>query len=218
MPDVIVGVVAVVAGALFCFRGYLAMRVIIPIWGTFVGFVLGAGLVAGFAGEGFLGSALAWVVGLATALVFGSLSYLYYEVSVLITMSAIGFALGTSLMVALGIRWSWLVVLVGVLVGTLLAVVAIVADVPMALLAVLTAFAGASAMVGGLMLVLGVVSTSDFDPDLTAQRPTDEWWWYALYGGLAVAGVIVQLVSAASLRGSMRESWADAGGRELRTG
>ena len=34
MKDIVVGVLAVLVGALFCFRGWLAMRVVIPIWGA----------------------------------------------------------------------------------------------------------------------------------------------------------------------------------------
>ena len=45
MQDVVVGLLAIAVGALFAFRGYFAMRVIIPIWGAFAGFMLGAGLV-----------------------------------------------------------------------------------------------------------------------------------------------------------------------------
>mgnify|MGYP006199470863 CR=1 FL=1 len=115
MGDVVLGILAVLIGLLFCFRGYLAMRLVIPVWGAFAGFMLGAGLVASFADEGFLASALGWLVGAGVAVLFALLAYLYYEVSVLLAMAAIGFAIGTSVMVALGVTWSWLIVLVGVL-------------------------------------------------------------------------------------------------------
>ncbi len=45
MNDILFGTLAVLIGAVFCFRGYFAMRIIIPIWGAFAGFVLGAGVV-----------------------------------------------------------------------------------------------------------------------------------------------------------------------------
>ena len=44
MRDVVFGLMAVVVGITFCFRGYLTMRVVIPMWGAFSGFALGAGL------------------------------------------------------------------------------------------------------------------------------------------------------------------------------
>lgn len=216
MQDVLVGLLAVVVGLAFCLRGYLAMRVIIPIWGAFTGFVLGAGLVASFADEGFLASVLGWVVGAAVALLFGALAYLYYEVSVLVGMAAIGFALGTGVMVALGVTWSWLIVLVGVVVGVLLAAVAMLGDLPMVILTILTALAGASTTVFGLMLLFGVVSVSDLTSPATTQRLDDDWWWYVVYVVLALVGIGAQISSTARLRASLRQAWQDSGGRELR--
>ncbi len=215
MGDIALGVVAILVGLFFCFRGYLAMRVVIPIWGAFAGFMLGAGLVASFANEGFLASVLGWVVGAVVGLLFALFAYLYFEISVFIVMGAIGFALGTSVMAVLGVTWSWLIVLVGVAVGMVLAAIAIVADMPMAILTVLTAFGGANVAVVGLMLVFGVLSVADFDSTTTTQSLDDDWWWYAIYLGLAVLGMIAQLRSTASMRASLREAWADSGGREL---
>jgi hypothetical protein len=217
VSDVVVGLLVIVVGAVFCFRGALALRVVIPIWGALAGFLFGAGLVASITDEGFLSSVLGWLVGVAVALVFGGIAYLYYEVSVLLAMSAIGFALGTSAMVALGVRWTWVVVLVGVVVGALLAFVAIAADLPMMLLTVLSAMAGSSAVVAGLMLLFGVVSTDDFDSAATTEVLDDDWWWYGLYVLLALAGVVAQVRATARLRATLRDSWSDAGGRELRS-
>ena len=217
MSDVLVGILAVVIGVGFCFRGYLAMRVIIPFWGAFAGFMLGAGLVDAFDDTGFLATLLGWVVGAVFAVVFGLLAYLYYEVAVVIGMSAIGFALGTGAMVALGVTWSWVIILVGVGVGALLAVIAIVADLPMAILSVLTATGGATVIVAGLMLILGVVELEEFDSAATTQRLADDWWWYAIYIALVVAGLVSQMRSTMALRQSLRESWAASGGKHLRT-
>ena len=107
MDDILVGIIALIVGLVFCFTGYFAMRVVIPIWGGFAGFMLGAGLVDNFTDEGFLATALGWVVGIALALLFALLAYFYYEISVVIAMAAIGFTIGSTVMVALGVTWSW---------------------------------------------------------------------------------------------------------------
>jgi hypothetical protein len=216
VQDVIVGLLAVAVGALVCFRGYLAMRIIIPIWGAFAGFALGAGFIDNITGDGFLRSAMGWIVGLLVALAFWALAYLYYEVSVLIAMGAIGFALGSSLMVALGATWSWLIVLVGVLVGTLLAVVAIVGDFPTVLLTVLTALAGASTVVFGVMLLSGTLDTVEFESSAVTDHLADDWWWFALYIVLAVIGMVAQLRFVGRLRASLRDEWSSSGGKQLR--
>ncbi len=205
MNDIVVGIIAVLTGAVFCFRGYLAMRLVIPLWGAFAGFMLGAGLVSGDAG--FLGNALGWLIGLAMAVVFGVIAYLYYEVSVVIGMMAIGFTLGTSLMVALGVTWSWVIVFSGVALALALAFVAIVGDLPMVLLTVLTALAGASTIVAGLMLLFGTVDLEDFDIATTTEYVADDWWWFVIYGGLVVAGVIAQFTDVDRRRETLRQAW-----------
>jgi hypothetical protein len=217
MEDVVVGVIAILIGALFCFRGWLMLRILIPIWGAFAGFLLGAGLVASIGNAGFLSTVLGWVVGVAVALVFALIAYLYYEVSVVVAMAAIGFSIATTALVALGVTWSWVLILAGVLLAVLLAFVAIVGDLPMVILAVLSAMAGASTIVGGAMLVLGVVDLADFTSEATTQRLDDDWWWYAIYVVLVIAGILAQMRAVGRFTASMRQSWREAGGRELRT-
>ena len=182
------------------------MRLVIPLWGAFAGFMLGAGLVSGDAG--FLGNALGWAVGFGLAIVFGLVAYLYYEVSVIIGMMAIGFVLGTSLMVALGVTWSWVIVLSGVVLAAVLAFVAIAGDLPMVLLTVLTALAGASTMVAGLMLLFGTFDTEDFDIGTTTEYVADDWWWFVIYGGLVVGGIVAQFTDVDRRRETLRQAWS----------
>ncbi|MFZ4810427.1 MAG: DUF4203 domain-containing protein [Ilumatobacteraceae bacterium] len=216
MKDVLIGLVAIVVGAMFCYRGYLAMRLIIPIWGAFAGFALGAGIVDAITGDGFLVGVAGWVTGVAIAVLFAGLAYLYYEVSVLIGMAAIGFVLGSSVMVALGVTWSWVIIIVGVAVGTLLAALAIIADLPMVLLTVLTAAAGASTVVTGLMLLTNTLSTGDLST-VTPETIDDGWWWYATYGVLMLTGIVAQIRVIESMTASVRSAWGHDGGRQLST-
>jgi hypothetical protein len=208
VEDLLVGVVAVIIGGGLCFRGYAALRVVIAVWGAFAGFVLGAGVVAGATGEGFLASALAWAVGLVVAAAFGLLAYAYYAISVLIGMSAIGFTLGTTAMVALGVTWSWVVVLVGIVVGALLAMLAIAGDLPKLILTLLGAFAGSSIAIGGILLVIGRLDRGDLaSTDTTAAL--DLWWgWTVAYVVLALAGLASQMRDVGARRGTLRDDWA----------
>lgn len=214
MKDILVGLVAVLVGSLFCFRGWLAMRVVIPIWGAFAGFVFGAGLIDAWFGDGFLRTALGWVVGFVFAAVFFFLAYLYFEIAVVLAMSFVGFAIGTALMTALGIGWNWVVVAVGLATGVALAWLAIVVNLPMGVLTVLTALGGASTIVGGVMLVFGTIDTDDFEASVT-EHAADNPWWYVLFGALVVAGIVSQIAFAERLRVTLRDAWADAGGRQF---
>ena len=207
MNDILLGLLCVAVGAVFCFRGYFAMRIIIPIWGAFAGFVLGAGIVSTGGDREFLSTALSWIVGLAVALVFGLIAYLYYEVAVFIGMISIGFVLGTSAMAFFGVTWSWLVILVGVITAAVLAFVAVVGDMPMVLLTVLTALAGSTVITTGLMLLFGAIDTTDFNENVTTKSVNDDWWWYATYIGLAIAGIISQFRANELREATLRAAW-----------
>jgi hypothetical protein len=74
VQDIVVGLVALAAGALFCFSGYRMFRLVIPIWGLFVGFGFGAGLVAAISGDRLLVAPLGWLLGLVTGLAFAALA------------------------------------------------------------------------------------------------------------------------------------------------
>lgn len=156
MGDVVIGLLAIVAGATLCFRGFLAMRILIPIWGALTGFSLGAGLVSAIAGDGYLSTATGWLVGFAVAIVVAGLAYLYYAIPIVMLMGSAGFLLGAGAMVALGVTWNWLVILIGVGCGVALAAFAIAVDLPMLVLVLVTAFAGAMAITSGILFRGGV--------------------------------------------------------------
>ncbi len=215
MEDILVGVLAVLVGVMLCFRGWIFLRTLIPFWGAFAGFFAGAGLVASFTNEGFLATAVGWMVGVAVALVFGLLAYLYYELSVIIAMGALGFAIATAVMVAMGVTWSWLIILIGLAAAIFLAFIAIAGDLPMVLLVIISAAGGATIAVGGFMLILGVIDLADFTSGATTQRVDEDWWWWAAYAFLAIAGIFAQFRVLDSVTATLREQWREAGGREL---
>lgn len=188
----ILGIAAIVVGLLFCTAGAIALRFVIAVWGAFVGFNLGAGLVAHFWDTGYLSTATGWVVGLVLAVGFAVIAYLYYAVAVLLATTSIGFALGAAFMGAVGVDWNWLVIVVAVLVGAILGFAAIVANLPRMLLVVLSSLGGASATVAGIMLVTGVLESADFEHSYVTEAIDQDWYWYALYLVLAIAGAVVQ--------------------------
>lgn len=207
MTDILLGLIALVTGLLFTFGGVYLMRIVIPIWGAFAGFAFGAGLVAEFADQHFLGSVLGWILGLVFAVVFGVLAYLFYAVAVVLAMGAIGFAIGSWLMVALGISWSWLIVFVAMAIAIVFAVVAVMTDMPVIVLIVLSAIGGAAVAVSGLMLMFGSIDTDTFTNGHFVTLVRDDWWWYLIYLVLAIVGLVAQSRSVASVRYTMREQW-----------
>lgn len=193
MTAVLVGLALVAVGLLLCLRGAVVLRVLITVWAALVGFLLGGSVVAASTGDTFLAGVLGVVVAVAVGLLLGAAAYVFYALAILVAMAAFGFALGTSLMVAVGVSWSWLVVTGGVVVGLALGALAVVGNLPMVVLVVLSALVGASTAVTGGMLVLGVVELEDLTVATTTEQLDDRWWWYAAYLALAGLGAVLQL-------------------------
>ncbi len=207
MADILLGLLAMIAGGAMLFAGQFVLRLVIPIWGFFAGFAFGAGLVANFADERFLGTVLGWVLGLVFAVVFAVLAYLYYYVAVTLAMAAFGFAIGSGLIVALGIDWNWVAVLVGTVVGVILGLVSIFADVPAIVLVVFSSFAGAVGVVGGLMLLVGSLNSADFTRGDFTDTVENGWVWSLLLLVLALVGIFSQALQRVVLRRTIRETW-----------
>lgn len=207
MADILLGILAIVAGVAMLFAGQFVLRLVIPIWGFFAGFAFGAGLVASLADERFLGTVLGWVLGLVFALLFAILAYLYYYVAVTLAMAAFGFAIGSGLVVALGIDWNWVAALVGLVVGVVFGLVSIFANMPMIVLVVFSSFVGAVGVVGGLMLLVGSLNSSDFTRDDFTDTVANAWAWSLLLLVLAFAGIFIQARQRVLMRRTVREAW-----------
>lgn len=187
----VVGLVTLIAGALFCFRGGAALRALLAVWGGFVGFVLGAEVAASVTGEQPFTGPGGWIGALLGALVLGSLAYAFYALAVVLSVGSMGFSLGALLAAILGAPDPWAGV-VGLAAAIGLAVVALATELPRLLLTVFAAVVGAVAMVGALLLLFGRLGVGQLTPggvwDAVAASP----WWAAAVVVLAVLGTIVQ--------------------------
>jgi hypothetical protein len=210
MKDIIVGLLAVAAGLMFCFRGYLLMRIVIPVWGFFVGFALGGAIISAITDRAFLGTVLGWIIGVVIGVVFAFIAYTYYAVAVVLTMGTVGYLLGSTLMVALDIRWNWLVIAVGVVVGFVLALGAVLIDLPTVVLTVVTALSGATAVIGGVMLIVNRLDLADLGDDAITSQINASWGWWLAYLVLALAGVFAQVQATENVRASVRSTWKTA--------
>jgi hypothetical protein len=207
VDTIVLGAIAVLIGALLCFRGYVMMRLIISLFGAFVGFLLGAGLVAGVTDSGVGQLAASWLVGLVGAVIFGVLAYFSYQLAVIIGMAGIGFTIGTSLMAAIGTGSQAATVSVGVVAALVLAVIAVATDLPAIILVILTALAGASVTVTGVMVIAGAVGIDRLTAESVGAEMSRGWGWFVLYGVLALLGALAQFRALSGRPRPMRQQW-----------
>ncbi|MGB7818583.1 MAG: DUF4203 domain-containing protein [Ornithinibacter sp.] len=208
MADIVSGLFALLAGGLLLFAGQFVLRFVLLLWGGFTGFALGAGLFAGLADERFLGSVLGWVTGFLFALVFAALAYFSYAVAVVLAMASIGFAIGSSIVIALGIDWNWLAVLVGLAFGLVLGLVSAFGDLPMIVLAVVSSIAGAVSVVAGVMLIVGALDSEEFTGGAVTGAIEVSPWWSVAVLVLAVVGIVAQTRARNEMRRDLRQTWA----------
>src|SRR5512135_3429503 len=97
------GMIALLFGLALCFAGYRLFLVLLPIWGFFFGFVLGAQTIQALFGEAFLASVTSWVVGFIVALVFAALAYLFWLAAVAILSFSLGYGVTVGLLTAIGL-------------------------------------------------------------------------------------------------------------------
>ncbi|CAM3558684.1 DUF4203 domain-containing protein [Occultella aeris] len=210
MTDVVVGVLALVIGLLLCFRGSGAMRVLLALWGAFIGFGLGAVLVAALADQGYLATAAGWIAAIVLAVVFAALAYFFFAIAIVLAFASMGFVVGQTIASALGVSQPWLLVVVGLVGGIVLGLLAIATNLPELVLIVVSALAGAGVAVAGLLLLFNALDLNTLtDAEL---RIGDQPLWYVGQIVLAVIGIVVQLRYARRRRlGSVRQSWAATG-------
>jgi hypothetical protein len=188
------GMIALLFGMIVCFAGYRLFLVLLPIWGFFFGFGLGAQSIQALFGEAFLATITSWVVGFIVAGVFAVLAYLFYVFAV----GLISFSLGYSATIAvltglLGqpILGGFIAWLIAVVVGAGLAVVVLRFNVQKIVIELATAVLGAGSIVGVFVLLFGGPAAQIMENPVKYVLSNSPFW-LIVFIVLAVAGFVLQ--------------------------
>ena len=160
------------------FFGYRLLFLLLPIWGFFWGFGLGAQTIQALFGDALLATVTSWVVGFVVAMFAAVLSYLFFYIGVFLLAAAIGLDFG------------FIVWLLGIIAGVALGVVTIRFNLAKPVLIVGTALVGSAAAVGTLMI--GVVGASITN---VLQNPVS----FVIDAGGFIAIVLFILMAAAGM-------------------
>ena len=192
MEEVLLGVLALAVGTVFCFGGFGAFRLLLPIWGFFAGFALGLGTVANITGDGFFATTIGWVTGLVLGLAFAIFAYFFYAAAIIIFAASAGYWLFSGLLATL-IDRGLLTGLVGVIGALIFAGTALYYKLPSIVVFVMTAFFGAISMVAGVMLMINQIQLDDFENGLVDAVVTNSAFWSIIWVTLGLFGLITQL-------------------------
>ena len=187
--------IALLLGLVICFGGYRLFLFLLPIWGFFFGFGLGAQTMQALFGQGFLATTSSWVVGFFVGAIFGLLSYLFYVVGVGILAGSLGYALGAGFMNLIGIDWGVLVWIVGIVVAVVAIAVTFYFNLQKYVIILATAIGGAGVIVGTLMFGLIGVTLVKFFENPIRFALQDSPLWTIVFLVVAIAGVVLQILT-----------------------
>lgn len=187
-----VALVALIFGTLVCFAGYRLFIVLLPFWGFFAGFALGAGALTQLFGYGFLSTVTSWIVGFVVGLIFAILAYLFYVIGVAIFAGSFGYVLGTGLMFAIGFEPGFLSWLIGMVVAVIVALLTLLLNIQKWVIILISAFGGAAAIIGGFLLIFNRISLDSLGGNPVREVIQGSLFWLVIFLVLGVIGFIAQ--------------------------
>ena len=187
--------IALFLGLVVTFAGYRLFLTLLPIWGFFFGFALGAQSLQLLFGEAFLATVTSWVVGFFVGAIFAVLSYLFFAFAVAVMAGSLGYALGAGFMGLIGVDWNWLVWLVGVVVAVIVIIATFWFGLQRYAIIVATAVGGAGTIVGTLMFGYIGMTLAKFVDNPIRFALNDKPLWTIVFLVLVVLGIIAQIYS-----------------------
>ena len=180
-------------GAAMVFGGYRLFLVLLPIWGFFFGFGLGAQTIQYIFDTGLLSDVTSWVVGFIVGLIFAVLSYMFYIFAVAVLSFSFGYGLVVGLWTAIGLDPGLISWVVGVIVGVVVAVAVIGLNIQKYAIILITAVAGTGVVVFTILAVVyGPLVTNLLESPV--KTALDSSTLLLIFGlAVAAAGVVVQL-------------------------
>ena len=185
--------IALLIGLAVTFGGYRFFLILLPIWAFFFGFGLGAETFQVIFGVGLLATVSSWVVGFLVGAAFAVLSYLFYIVAVALLAGSFGYGLAVALLTAIGLNFGFIVWVLGIVAGIIVAVVVLILNIQKYAIIVITALGGAGAILFTLLAMFGNLTPAQMmlNPVMTAI--SNSFWWLLFYLVLAIAGIVVQI-------------------------
>jgi hypothetical protein len=176
------------------FTGYRFFIVLLPVWGFFFGFMLGAQTIQALLSEGFLASATAFVVAIFMGALFAVLSYLFYLLAVALFSASLGYSLGISIMTGLfGFQLEILTWIVAIVLAVVVAFAVLRFNVQKYVIIIGTALLGAglatAVLAGGFY---GVNVLQLFENPLQILMSQMDFWGWLVFLGIGIGGIIVQ--------------------------
>jgi hypothetical protein len=193
MEALLFAFLAVIVGLGLVFMGYAAFRILLPIVGFLAGLWLGMDIAKEFAmNYPLMGVSLGLIMGLVLGGIFAAVAYLVFSLAVVIFGISIGYALGAGFMYAIGLNTPFINFIVGAVVAVAVGVAFMKVEMPKLYIMGLTAFAGASALVAGILVLFGQIPPSQLGLSFVNAYIGQSWFWILIWAIIGSVGFFVQ--------------------------
>ena len=191
--QLVIAIFAVILGVLFAFGGWRFFLLLLPFWGLFMGFNIGTEAVRALIGDGTFATLVSWAIGIVLAIVFAALCYLYWYGAIALLAGTVGYILAASAWGLIGSEQGVIAFILGIVVGAIFAIGALVLNVPKWLVVGLTSIGGAALIVAGWFILTGAIPTDDITWNAIGKEISGSFIWLIVWVALAAAGFLAQL-------------------------
>jgi hypothetical protein len=188
--------IALFFGLTLAFGGYRLFMFLLPIWGFFFGFGIGAQTLQVLFGVGFLATVSSWVVGFIVGAIFAVLSYLFYFIAVGLLAGSLGYGLAVGLLTAIGLDFGFLVWLIGLVAGVVLAALVLFFNIQKYVIIITTAMAGTGIIIFTLLALFGGFTVEELLVGPVKAAISNSFLWLVFFIGFAAIGIAVQLLAS----------------------
>ncbi len=186
------GLIGTMFGVLLAFFGYRLFLILLPIWGFFFGFFLGADTMHALFGYGMFISVTSWVVGFVVGAIFAVLSYLFYIAAIAIIAGSLGYVLAVGILLELGMKAGFLLWLIGIVVGVVFIFVTLQFNLQKWVVIIATSLLGAATTFGTIILLFNPLA--NFLENPVKLFLSQSWFVLVLFALMVAAGIVVQYV------------------------
>lgn len=196
LEAVIISILLLAIGFLFCFGGYRWFLILLPVWAFLTGFAIGAVSVSGVYGQSILSMIILVVAGLIVGLLLAVITYMFFNLAIILLGASFGYTVGSGIAIYSGFETGLVPVLAGLITAAAVGFLAFRLNLPKYVIIALTAFTGSGALMIGALLLMGHISLSNLE--LEAEEPSLllSNVWIPIWLALAALGAATQLHKA----------------------
>jgi hypothetical protein len=186
----------ILLGVITALAGLKLFRLLLPLVGFVSGLMVGFGGVQAVFGTGAASTTVAVLMALITGAVMAILSFLFFEIAVVVLSIVLGMSAFSYLAVAIGLGDNGFILFMLTFAGAILGfMVATAGPLSRSLVVVMTSFLGVTFLLGGVMLLVGSVSVDQLNDGIvrTVMSVVDqEFVWLLVWLGGGFVAVNIQ--------------------------